>query len=268
MSYDDDAELTLLMDWERSGWSRFLPFEGRVLWDVFCDATTFDIDGDLDTLVDWHLCTKYPPMGLDIARLLDAPLHQRRFRIDQRRVERTFARAGYAYPRTARDIVDVGVQLGLFRYSRHGDVTRWRVPLALPLPTEVLPMTTRQRLREDARRWHAASAPPASRVAALLLRDGQAPETVTSISQLARCLDADPESVRQGLVYLCGRGFERRWRRPAMRVFGGGEKGRLTTISPERLDGDDPCLLVPHWRTLRRQQGTLWQWDSAPRESA
>lgn len=261
----DDAQLTLLMDWDRSGWCRFLPFEGRVLWDVFCDATTFDIDGDVEALVDWHLRTKYPPMTLDVAGLLDAPLQYRRGWAAQRRLERLFAKAGHCYPRTARDIVDVGVALGLYQCYKRGSVIRWRAPAALPLPAEVLPMTPRQRAREDAHRWDVAAGYPAARIAELLLEDGASAETVTSISHLATCLEEDTESIRQGLIYLCAPAFERPWRRPTMRMLAGGPGGRLGRASPERLEDDAPCVLVPHWRRLWREHGLAWEDDGYTR---
>jgi hypothetical protein len=254
MSFED-AQLTLLMDWDRTGWCRYLPFEGRMLWDVFCDATTSDIDGDLDTLVDWHLCMKYPPLGLQVCQVLDAPLHYNRYWSDQRRLERLFAKADLPYPRTTRQVAEVGVAMGLYLRIEQGRVTRWRAPPALPLPTEVLPMTHRQRCREDDHRWHAAGYYPASQIADLLHSDGQPAETVTSIAHLARCLDEDPETIRQGLAHLCDTRFDGFFSRPAMRVFAGAGERNLVSVSPERLLADDPCVLVPHWRRLTRQYG-------------
>lgn len=243
---------TLRSDWDRTGWSRFLPFEGEVLWHVFCDAAQWGVDGDIDALLDWqesmHPVLSYAAAGRD---RMPQP---RRRRPTRREIARLLADSGEAYPTTLDEVAELGVSLGLYRRSHHGDVVRWRVPAALPLPTEVLPMTPRQRRAEDDYRWLLGGADIARDIAEYLVDRGEAAESVVSVSQLAQVLHCHSETVRHGLEYLCaalpGGAY--------LRIYLGNGSRRRRAVAPQCLDVDDPCVLVPHWRRLWKQFGLIW----------
>ncbi|HZE41448.1 MAG TPA: DUF6042 family protein [Stackebrandtia sp.] len=251
--------MNLRLDWEQTGWCRFLPLEGEVLWGLLCDATEEERDGDLDELLEWQRALTFPMFGQGTTMRLDAAIGSPFHRWDQHRLCRIFGKAGYRYPRTVRDIAELGVRLGLYRRSMRGRLTRWRVPRALPFPAEVLPMSERERRAEDEHRWYLAGSRPAARIAGLLLDEGEAARTVTSVGCLAARLGCEPETVRRGLAHLCDKRFERLWSRPAMRIYLAGDGGRCRRVDPERLDTIAVCVLVPHWRKLWRQHGLLWQ---------
>lgn len=251
----DEARLLSLADWNTSGWCRFLPVEGQLLWDVVCDATSHGLEGELDALVEWHLCLRHSTKDMDAADILDAPLSRQRRRGNQRRLESLFASNGHTFPRTAREMAQLGVELGLYLRYRRRQVTYWRAPAALPLPSEVLIMPDGQRDREDAYRWHMAGGHSASKIADLIVESCRGDNMVTSIGHLATCLAADPETVRQGLSHLGARDFDKPRQRPAVRVYVAGRSNTLVSMTPERLHEDDPCVIVPFWRRLRREYG-------------
>lgn len=169
-------------------------------------------------------------------------------------IARLLADSGEEYPKTVGEVAELGVSLGLYRRENDGTTVRWRVPAALPLPTEVLPMTRRQRRAEDEYRWLMGGAEIARDLAEYLVDCGEAPESVTSVRHLADSLHCEPDSVRHGLEYLCaplaGGAF--------MRVYLGNGSRRRRQISPERLDVDDPCVIVPQWRKLWKRFGLIW----------
>lgn len=244
---------TLRSDWDRTGWNRFLPFEGEVLWHVFCDATQWGIDGDVDVLLDWQE-SMHPVLSPGVTSGREWLPEPHRRRPTRRAIARLLAGTGEEYPTTLLEVADLGVSLGLYRRGFHGEVVRWRVPAALPLPTEVLPMTARQRRAEDEYRWLLGGADIARDIAEYLVDGGEAAESVASVGQLSKELHCDPATVRHGLEYLCaplpGGAF--------MRIYQGDGPRRRRSISPERLAGDDPCVLVPQWRKLWKRFGLVW----------
>ncbi|MGH8882413.1 MAG: DUF6042 family protein, partial [Stackebrandtia sp.] len=240
-------------DWDRSGWNRFLPFEGEVLWHVFCDATVWGVDGDIDVLLDWQE-SMHPMLSPDAPGCREPRPAPRRRRPHRRAITRMLADSGEEYPRTLDEVAELGVSLGLYRRSLTEDTVRWRAPAALPLPTEVLPMTPRQRRAEDEYRWLLGGADTARGIAELLLDGGEASESVTSIAFLAQSLGCDPASVRRGLEFLCagpgGRAF--------MRVYMCDGPRRRRAVDPQRLRADDPCVVAPQWRRLWKRFGLMW----------
>lgn len=243
---------TLRSDWDRTGWNRYLPFEGEVLWHVFCDATQWGVDGDIDVLLDWQE-SMHPVLGPGCASGRDWLPEPGRRRPSRKEIARLLAETGEEYPTTLDQVAEVGLSLGLYRRRAATDGVRWRVPAALPLPTEVLPMTARQRRAEDRYRWLLGGAEIARDIAEYLVDDGEAAETVTSVGELSAELHCEPDTIRHGLEYLCapppGTGY--------LRVYLC-QGRRRRAIDPERLRLDTPCVLVPHWRRLWKRFGMVW----------
>ncbi|GAA4896438.1 hypothetical protein LX16_1359 [Stackebrandtia albiflava] len=256
MSYNEE-HWTRLMDWDHTGWCRFLPWEGALLWRMFCEATANDVTGDLDTLVDWYSEVDPVAFGPEFFSGLDARIEHRRSWSDRRRLARLFDKATLVYPQTARQTAWAGRDLGLYRFDP--DPPRWRVPMALPLPTEVLPMTPRQRQVEDARRQHLLWSEPAA-VIVEVLRDVGCPERVrTSVDELADLICEPPETVRHSLAFLNDTRFGGHLGRPMMRVMTSFPQGADRTADPERLEGPEEFQLVPNWQALAATYGTVWE---------
>ena len=254
MTYSEE-QWALRMDWDKTGWCRFLPWEGALLWRIFCEASERDVLGGLDDLVTWY--APMDPVALDTRFFsgLDTHIEHRRSWPDRRRLSRLFARAGLAYPQTARQTATVGAELGL--YLRLPDPERWRVPNALPLPTEILPMTRRQRRFEDRQRQHLLWSESAA-VIIEILRDVGCPERVhTSVDELANLTSEHPETVRQSLAFLSDTRFGGHLGRPMVRmVTSNGSSDRAA--DPERLEGPEEFALVPNWPGLAAAYGPVW----------
>lgn len=257
MSYEDEL-LARRMDWDQTGWCRFLPWEGALLWRMLCEATEAEVEGDLDTLVEWYERIDPVAFGPDFFAGLDTPIEHRRHWSDRRRLTRLFDKAGLVYPETARQTAEVGACLGLYLHTAIADQTRWRVPVALPLPTEVLPMNPRQRQVEDDRRQHLLWSEPAS-VIVEMLRDVGCPEAVTTtVDELAELIGEEPETIRHSLAFLNDTRFSGHLGRPMMRFFGETPSGRHC-VDPERLSGGDEFQLVPNWRGMAATYGLVWE---------
>lgn len=256
MSYSEE-QWALRMDWDQTGWCRFLPWEGALLWRMFCEATECEVDGDLDELVDWYSPLDPVAFGPDFFGGLDARVEHRRSWSDRRSLNRLFGKAGFVYPQTARQIAEVGRLLGLF--MKKEEPRRWRAPAALPLPTEVLPMTPRQRQQEDEQRQHLLWSGPAA-VIVEVLRDVGCPERVhTSVDELADLICEPSETVRQSLAFLNDTRFGGHLGRPLMKLQTAVAAGGNRSADPERLEGREEFQLVPNWQGLAATYGAVWE---------
>ncbi|MGH8792931.1 MAG: DUF6042 family protein [Stackebrandtia sp.] len=254
----EDRLVQRLNDFDRTGWCRYLPWEGAFLWTMLCEATECRVDGDLDALVDRYRHVDPTPFSLGLFKGLDAVVdHRRRWR-DKRGLARLFARTGSDYPQTAREVAEIGVSLGVYRCESDGDVVRWRVPAALPLPTEILEMTPRQRRAEDDRRQHLMWALPAHDIVDAL-HDAGCPDAVeTTLGDLATLIGEDDETVRHALAHLADTRYNGRMGRALVRTYAVTWDGRRR-VDPERLETDELCLVVPHWRGLAATYGVTWE---------
>ncbi|CAM3105209.1 DUF6042 family protein [Stackebrandtia soli] len=257
MSYQDEL-LTRRTDWDRTRWCGFLPSEGFGLWDVLCEATENDVEGELDDVVAWVRDYGDPwSFGLRLLGDLDAPIDYNRFRSDQRRLVRLFGKAGHEYPTTARALAWLGVELGLYLREVDEGVVRWRVPRALPLPTEILPMSARQRQREDDFRLHQLWSLPASHIVDTLRDMGCPTDVATDVREISGWIGEHPDTVRNSLAFLTDTRFESHWGRPLLRVLTV-SSGQWRPADPERLEAWEHCVLVPNWRGLYARYGLAW----------
>lgn len=257
---DPDGRLaTQLHDFDRSGWCRFLPWEGSFLWTVLCEATELDLDGDLDALVDWYRGVAPGAFEMGLFQGLDAIVDYGRGWLDQRRLESTFARTGHRYPRTAREVAQVGLALGVYRREGAPGAHRWRAPPILPLPTETLAMTVRQRRDEDHRRQHLLWSTPAHEIVDAL-HDMGCPESVeASISDVADLIGVEVATARHALAHLVTDGRLRSKSRGLVRICLPGPKRRKRAADPELLDADQRFVLTPRWRALTAVYGVTWE---------
>ncbi len=255
MTYSE-KQWALRMDWDQTGWCRFLPWEGALLWRIFCEASERDVAGNLQELVDWYAFVD--PVATDERFFagLDSPIEHRRSWSDRRRLARLFNRAGLAYPQTARQTAGIGVELGL--YTRLTDPERWRVPNALPLPTEILPMTERQRRLEDGHRHHLLWSEPAAAIVEVLREVGCPEQVNTSVEELADLICEAPETVRQSLAFLNDTRFSGYLGRPMMRMMMLDAAGNHVVADPERLEEAQELELIPNWPGLMAAYGSVW----------
>ena len=248
-----DIQRLWLEDWDRSGWDRYFPAEGRFVWHALCDAARRDHVGGLGHALAAYLSDNYPVVEVDADRIVDFPLLVPIPRKSRRRIERLLCSAGHGYPETIGEVAHIGVELGLYHCYRTRGRTHWRAAPALPLPAEVFPLSLRQQQREDRLRWTTAAGFLSPEIVALLHRDGRPTKVVTSIERLSVRLDQDTVTVREGLSCLVDSGDRAGWPGTDMRAYAYDSAGRLRVASVDRLDTDEPCVLQPNWRRLSRR---------------
>ena len=250
---DDDIQRLWRADWDRSGWSRYFPAEGRFVWHALCNAAQQRHAGSLGRTLVAYLAQQYPDIDIDAVRIMDFPLLVPVTRRSRRRIQRHLNALGHAYPCTIGEVASVGERLGLYRQYRTRGQTHWRPSPALPLPAEVLTLSSRQQQHEDHLRWRAAAGFLGQEIVSLLNEDGRPARTVTSIERLAVRLDHDTITVREGLCCLMDGDSRTAWGGVDMRAYVYDASGRLRPSHVDGLDGDEPFVLQANWRRLSRR---------------
>ncbi|MFM9493882.1 DUF6042 family protein [Streptomyces galilaeus] len=67
--------------------------------------------------------------------------------------------AGFSVPRTVRDLSELSLTWGLAHREEAPDGTRWSMPVALPLPGDLLPLDAELTERLDSIRWGLRTGP-------------------------------------------------------------------------------------------------------------
>ncbi len=135
---------------------------------------------------------------------------QERAHLDARRarVDRYAAHYGLAPVRTYRDTLELLVAAGLLHRVLEDGAVRYRPAWPLPLAEEVFPLTAEERAEEDRDRWQHMHYGTGQTIIRLFdpAADDRKDTLTTSLQRLARQLDLDPESVREGILILLDEG--------------------------------------------------------------
>ena len=132
--------------------------------------------------------------------------HQRR--IDE--YDEVTNRLGIPLVRTAEQVLDLMITLGLVAVDNTGEAEALRLATNPPLPTEVLPLTPEQRAAEDKLRWQSRYDALSQRVLRLFLDESSQGlgrvALPTSLDRLASAVEWDPEDVRHAVQVLIDEG--------------------------------------------------------------
>lgn len=118
-------------------------------------------------------------------------------------------RMGLAPVRTAEQVLDLMVAVGLVQAEARGDEEVLRLAADPPLPTEALPMTPEEGAAEDRVRWQSRYARLSQAVLRQFLdEDGAIAQTSlpSSLDRLAAATASDPEDVRHAVLVLLDEG--------------------------------------------------------------
>jgi hypothetical protein len=244
-------------DWFESGWNRLLPRQAFALFIAVSTATEHDMDGDLKTLVVRQL-GRWP---WDMLGELDDPLRwtfdeqaddDEQVALDERRREvfdTAVAQAGRPVPTTVAELATLLADLGFFQHTITGVGERWRAPEVLPLPGEVLPLPADVAAELDDHRWQMRVEPYAQDIIRYVIDElGSPNEVPTSVDRLARALELDPQSVREGLGALLDHGDFRTVR---------DIHGRRNDIDPATLPDHARFTLVVDWERFAESRTSI-----------
>lgn len=207
---EHDGSSYLRTGWSGSGWSRLLPLQAMSLEMVIVTATVTGQDGDLATLLAAHPVSTRTPDGVHTALTW-----QDRDDVDDedielaRHAQDTFvtavAASGRPVPTTLVGLADLLADLGVYRHTLTSTGThRWRTPVELPDPAEVLALPVDWTDREDQIYWVAHTHRPAAALArSLQTRHHDARHGRDTLDTTLQRLGADAEMpvdvVRDGL---------------------------------------------------------------------
>ncbi|MGW7642953.1 DUF6042 family protein [Streptomyces bobili] len=109
--------------------------------------------------------------------------------------------AGFLVPRTVRDLSELSLTWGLAQREETPDGTRWSMPVALPLPGDLLPLDAELTERLDSIRWRLRTGPLVDGLIEHLGDDlGEPQEVLTSLDRLATATGRDADDVRIALT--------------------------------------------------------------------
>ncbi|MFD5255151.1 DUF6042 family protein [Streptomyces bobili] len=105
--------------------------------------------------------------------------------------------AGFPVPRTVRDLSELSLTWGLAHREETPDGTRWSMPVALPLPGDLLPLDAELTERLDSIRWRLRTGPLVDGLIEHMVDDlGEPQEVLTSLDRLATATGRDADDVR------------------------------------------------------------------------
>lgn len=163
-------DLAMHNDWWVSGWEHVLPRQGFPLTMLIGTACQPGFTGSLDDLVHEIFDGHWDMIGGDLDGALtfswpdeewDEAAPEGREAYEAARWEQFSAMlttAGFPAPTTVRDLSELYLAWGLSRSEETPDGTRWSMPAALPLPSDLLPLDPELTERLDSIRWRCAPA--------------------------------------------------------------------------------------------------------------
>lgn len=198
-------------DWWPSGWNWVLPHQGFPLHMLVATADVYDLDGDLDDLMDQIIESQEWNMLMDT---LDAPVRwawvddptndPEQLALDteaRHRFETAMHAAGRPLPETVRQLAHLMADFGVFH--RSDDSRRWRSADPLPLPAEVLPLPAGFVAELDAQRWRHEVDPYAQAIIRYMIDRLDRPASFsTSVQRLSQVTGLGANEVRAGLGLL------------------------------------------------------------------
>ncbi|WP_371572341.1 DUF6042 family protein [Streptomyces sp. NBC_01314] len=111
--------------------------------------------------------------------------------------------AGFPVPTTVRDLSELYLTWGLARREETPTGTRWSMPVALPLPGDLLPLDADLTKRLDHIRWTLRTGPLVDRFMNYLVDDLDEPqEVLTSLDRLAAATGQGADDVRIAVTDL------------------------------------------------------------------
>ncbi|MFI5828476.1 DUF6042 family protein [Streptomyces sp. NPDC051578] len=251
-------DMAMHNDWWASGWDHVLPRQGFPLTMLIGTASQPGFTGSLDDLLQEIFDGRWDMIGgdLDGALTFSWPNEQWDYEDAPEGPEANEAHrwekfgalltaAGYPVPKTVRDLSELYLTWGLVSREETPEGTRWSMPVALPLPGDLLPLDADLAKRLDWIRWTMRTGPLVGGLIDHLADDlGEPHEVLTSLDRLAAATSQDVDDVRLALAELvqAGDAQVQRGQEPA---------------DVERLEAHQRFRLIMNWEHIHENRMQL-----------
>jgi hypothetical protein len=202
----------------RTGWNRILDPRSYLAVDALVSlATERDIEGGLDTIAaaepelfaeDGAFGTLDDPIVWIEPAAAEDPEEVASLQLREAQFEAAVQVLGRPVPTTTRELAILLADLGVFERQNAGSATeRWRMPVDIPTPGEVLPLPKDVIDREDGIRWRSIHGPNASKVIRHVIDTlGQPDKVNATLEELASALEMTVPDCREALAILLSDG--------------------------------------------------------------
>ncbi|MYR74200.1 hypothetical protein GTW49_18435 [Streptomyces sp. SID4925] len=209
-------DMAMHNDWFVSGWEHVLPRQALALTMLVGTAAQPGVTGSLDDLLQEIFDGHWDMIGGDLDGALTFTWHGEEWDYEEApegreaceaarwaKFSAMLAAAGYPVPTTVRDLAELYLTWGLAARKETSQGTRWSMPAALPLPSDLLPLDTELARRLDKIRWIMRTGPLVDVLVNHLIDDlGEPPEILTSVDRLACATGQDVNDLRLALAEL------------------------------------------------------------------